>query len=388
MRHTGWKWALMVVSLGWPLLTNIPAEAEDLASPPPQVAAKAVELVDGQSGQVLYQKNAYQELPMASVTKLMTLCMAIKAIQQRKMSLGDLVPVSYEAYQIKGSQIWLEPGERLTVDHLLKGIAIGSANDAAYALGEYIAGSPGAFVEDMNNTARQWGMTSTHFANPHGLHEATHYTTAHDLSILAEHAVKMPLLLHYTAMWEDRTIRNGKGGTLWLINHNRLLRQYPGMDGLKTGYTGQAGFCMAATAHRDGTRMIAVVLGAPSSKIRFQDAATLLTWGFQHYRSVTIAQKGALVGTVRVLRGSSRSVDAVVAHNGYLTLSRDAGDVKRQVVLTHTITAPVNRGQVLGFVVARQKGHEILRVPIVAKTAIPHLGWLGNAWRFLWQIAG
>ncbi|WP_243239794.1 D-alanyl-D-alanine carboxypeptidase family protein [Sulfobacillus harzensis] len=378
--------ALMMGVMAAPFLFSSLSEAE--TTPVPPVSAKAVELVDGLSGKVLYQKNAYERLPMASVTKLMTLYLATRAVEQKKIHLNELVPVSEEAYHVNGSQIWLEPGERLSVDHLLKAVAIGSANDAAYALGEYIAGSPEAFVADMNQTARRLGMVSTHFTNPHGLHEPDHYTTAHDLALLAEQAVRQPLLLHYTSMWEDRSVRNGKGGTLWLINHNRLLRQYPGMDGLKTGYTSQAGFCMVATAKRDHTRMIAVVLGAPSSKARFQDAASLLTWGFQHYQSVSVATKGQVLKEIAVRRGTAKTVPGIVAQDKYLTLLRNEGGIERTVKLPQSLEAPVSKGQVIGHLVARQKGREVARVPIVAGKSVMRATWLGSAWRYLWKIAG
>ena len=325
---------------------------------------------------------------MASVTKLMTIYLAIKAVQEKKIALGELVPVSEEAYRTNGSQIWLEPGERLTVDHLLRGIAIGSANDAAYALGEYIAGSEEAFVADMNRTARQMGMTSTHFSNPHGLHAQDHYTSAHDLGLLALQAVKQPLLLHYTSMREDRSVRNGKGGTLWLINHNRLLGQYPGMDGLKTGFTSQAGFCMVATAQRLHTRMIAVVLGAPNSKARFQDAASLMTWGFQNYQSVKLAGRGDKVQDVKVRRGTMKQVAAVFAQDQYLTISPRSGPVKRAVHVKTDVEAPVKQGQVLGEMIVTQNGAVAARVPIVAARTVGRTTWLGGAFRLFWKIAG
>lgn len=358
------------------------------AAPPPPVTARAVELVDGSSGRVLYAKNANERTPIASVTKLMTLYLAVKAINRKAISVHELVPVSEEAYHINGSQIWLEPGERLSVDHLMKAIAIGSANDAAYALGEFIGGSPDAFVEDMNQTARALGMTSTHFSNPHGLHEPNHYSSAHDLALLAQNAVRLPLLLHYTSMWEDRSVRNGKGGTLWMINHNRLLRQYPGMDGLKTGFTSQAGFCMVATAKRVDTRMIAVVLGAPSSKARFQDAAALLNWGFQHYQTVALAHRGAVAGSVAVRRGSARKVAAIYPEDRYVTLDRGAKSPETTLMLPAVVEAPVRKGQVLGHLLVRQADSSVIRVPVVSSRAVARITWGGDAWRYLWKITG
>lgn len=383
-----WKsFVLAAAALATPFLGTLGALAATEATPPP-VSAKAVELIDGHSGRVLYEKNSRERLPMASVTKLMTLYLAVRAVEEKKIRLGELVPVSEEAYRTNGSQIWLEPGERLSVDHLLKGIAIGSANDAAYALGEYIAGSEEAFIADMNHTARQLGMTSTHFSNPHGLHAKDHYTSAHDLGLLALQAVKQPMLLHYTSMREDRSVRNGKGGTLWLINHNRLLGQYPGMDGLKTGFTSQAGFCMVATAERLHTRMIAVVLGARSSKARFQDAAGLMTWGFQNFQSIKLAGRGERVQDVKVRRGASKQVAAVFARDQYLTVSPQSGAVKRVVQVKSDVEAPVGKGQVLGEMVVTQNGAVSARVPIVAAHAVGRTTWLGGAWRLFWKIAG
>lgn len=386
--HRWQKTILGVTAFVIPLLGGIAGAATDPAPPPP-VSARAAELVDGLSGKVLYEKNAHEELPMASVTKLMTLYLAVKAIDKKDLSLRELVPVSEEAYRVGGSQIWLEPGERMSVDQLLKAIAIGSANDAAYALGEYLGGSVNAFVEDMNHTARSLGMTSTHFSNPHGLHQSDHYTSAHDLALLAEKAVRLPLLLHYTSMWQDKTIRNGKGGTLWLINHNRLMRQFPGMDGLKTGYTSQAGFCMVATAQRNGTRMIAVILGAPTSKDRFQDASALLSWGFQHYRTVELSHRGRVVGSVAVRRGTESQVNAIYQSSHYLTLpSQAGGQVVRQVTLPHRIDAPVALHQRLGYETVSIASHEVARVPLVAQRAVNRVHWFGSAIHFWWKIAG
>jgi D-alanyl-D-alanine carboxypeptidase (penicillin-binding protein 5/6) len=337
---------------------------------------------------VLYARDAQTSLPIASVTKLMTLYLAVQALQKKEIALDELVPVSEDAYRVNGSQIWLEPGERLSVDHLMKAIAIGSANDAAYALGEYIGGSEEAFVEDMNQTARALGMTHTHFANPHGLPQPGHYSSAADLGLLALRAVKLPLLLHYTSMWEDRTVRNGKGGTLWMINHNRLLRRYPGADGLKTGYTSQAGFCIVATAKRAHTRMIAVVLGAPSATVRDQDAAALMTWGFLHYRTVPLARRGETAGRIRVLRGTAKSVEAVYQRDRFITLENGQKIGARTLSLPAQIEAPVRKGQLLGHLTVQVGPDRSERVPVVADQAVARVGWLTGAWRYFWQMAG
>lgn len=386
----GWRqWISGLLSIAALCGTSAAVWAAPAPNQPTGIHAKAVELLDAQSGKILYSEHAHERLPMASVTKLMTLYLAVQAIQRHQISLHDLVPVTDEAYRVKGSQIWLEPGERLTVDQMLKGIAIGSANDAAFALGEFIAGSPQGFVNQMNRTAARLGMTGTHFTNPHGLHSSQHYTTAHDLGILARHAVKYPMLLHYTSMWQDRSIRNGKGGTLWLISHNRLLRQFAGCDGLKTGYTSQAGFCIAATALRGNTRMIAIVLGAPSAKDRNATAANLMTWGFRNFRSLPIVSAGQPMAKVKVARGDRVAVSAIAARNLVVTVPIDAVPsikVTRHVV--QKVEAPLRKGQVLGWVRVL-RGHQVqAQVSLVSDHAVRAVGFPELWWRYWGKVAG
>ncbi len=360
-------------------------KAENITQPP-SVQAKAAELIDANSGQVLFSKNARQKLPMASVTKLMTLYLAVQALDRQQIRLGDLVPADEQTYHIKGSQIWLEPGERLTVDQMLKAVAVGSANDAAYALGTFLAGSEEAFVNRMNQTANNLGMHDTHFSNPHGLHAPNHYTTAHDLSLLSQKAVTIPLLLHYTSMWEDRTIRNGKGGTLWLINHNRLLRNYPGTDGLKTGFTHQAGYCLAATAKRSKMRMIVSLLGEPTGKARIQDASLLMSWGFQNFRTISIAKAQALQGRVRVLRGTRPYVDAVIKKPVAITQPISEQGVQSVRDLNREVAAPVAPGQVLGYLLVKNRRTILRQIPIQAKEAVPKITLTKLAWRYWWKL--
>ncbi len=368
---------------------NVTVWAAEVRPAPPTVSARAVELMDPASGQVLYAEHAELTLPMASLTKVMTLFLALKSLQQGTIRLDEPVPVSEAAYRIGGSQIWLEPGEMVTVEQLLKAVAVGSANDAAYALGEFLGGSEPAFVAEMNRTAERLGMRHTHFANAHGLNMPDHHTTAGDMAILARAALRVPGLLHYTSLWEDRSIRNGKGGTLWLINHNRLLRQYPGADGLKTGYTREAGYCVVATAQRAGERMLAVVLGAPTSKIRFADAETLMTWGFQHFGTVSVARPNQTLGRIPVRQGAVRAVRAVVPGGFYLTLrKRETKDLRAAVRLVKTVTAPVERGKPLGEIVARLGGRVVSRRTLVAATRVPRAHWLGRAIRYWQRLVG
>ncbi len=382
------RFLMMVCMLALPIGFEAPVWAA-APPPPPVTTAKAVTLIDATTGQELFSRHASWELPMASVTKLMTLYITIQAIDQHKIRLDELVPADETAYHIAGSQIWLRPGERLTVDQMLRAIAVGSANDAAYALGTFVSGSEGQFVSVMNHTAQELGMTHTHFVNPHGLPAKDHYTTAHDLALLGKAAVHLPLLLHYTREWQDRTIRNGKGGKLWLINQNRLLRTYAGADGLKTGYTQQAGYCMVATAQRFGTRLIAVVLGAPTSQARFQDAAALLTWGFQHYRTVQVVPPGTIPHAVLVSQGNMAQLPLLVHGSQYLTLPiAEQQSLRVTVHLPQRIKAPVRRGQILGYVSVMQGTVEISRLNLVASRAVQKLGIGELAWDYFWKVIG
>ncbi len=384
IKHRCWN-GILILALVMNVLTSSQAMAQNI-SEPPSVQAKAAELIDANSGQVLFSKNARQKLPMASVTKLMTLYLAVKAIESHQVRLSDWVPADETAYRIKGSQIWLEPGERLSVDQMLKAIAVGSANDAAYALGSYLAGSEAAFVQRMNQTAQHLGMHDTHFTNSHGLHAPDHYTSAHDLALLSQHAVKMPLLLHYTSMWEDRSIRNGKGGTLWLVNHNRLLKQYPGADGLKTGFTNEAGYCLAATARQNNTRMIVTLLGEPTGKARIQDASALMSWGFQNFLTTPIVKAHEVLGRVRVLRGTKPYVDAIVGQNVAITRSLFEGRVESEKSLMDQVTAPIMQGQVLGYLTVKTQNHVIRRIPVRAQEQVPKITLTALAWRYLWKL--
>lgn len=388
--NLGKTWMIAVAILLILAVPGIPVRAHASPVSPgsePQVSARAAILIDANSGQVLWQRNASQRLPMASVTKLMTLVLAMRAIEQGKASLRDWVPVSHEAYRTKGSQIWLEPGERLTLKQMLTAIAVGSANDAAVAVAEFLGGTTERFVALMNEEAQRLGMTNTHFANPHGLPALEHYSTARDLSLLAERAVKMPKLLAMTSQWQDRTIRNGKGGTLWLVNQNRLLRTYPGTDGLKTGYTSEAGFCLVATAVRGPTRMIAVILGAPSSRARFEDAANLMSWGFAHFTTVPLVKRGDVLGRVKVLRGVHPTVMAVAGRTLTLTMPRGPSQaITQSLTLSFAVGAPVHAGQRLGTLTVRQGTHVLSEVPLVAQNGVRAVTLPELAWQYFWRI--
>ena len=356
----------------------LPAAAAAPAPPPPAAQTAAIDvrapsaiLMEASTGQIIFAKNAQQERPPASMTKLMTLHLALQAVGAHRARLSDPVSVSENAYRLGGSQIWLEPGETIPLGQLLRAIAIGSANDACLAVAEHLSGSESAFVAQMNAEANRLGMTHTHYANSHGLDAEGHYTTAADMARLSRTIVGDPGLLALTSQREDRTIRDGKGGHLWLINHNRLLGKVPGLDGLKTGFTSGAGYCLTATAERQGLRLIAVVMGDATSKERFADASTLLQSGFSNFEAVLLAKSGQPLGQVKVMRGMRSTVPVVVARDVRAVHPRgEKLQVKLQPKLPESMRAPIHRGQSVGEARIMAGGRQIASVPLVAANCV------------------
>ena len=310
------------------------------------VPCAAAVLIDEDSGTVLYEKNADERRPVASITKVMTLLLTFEALQACKIALGDIVPVSEHAYHMGGSQIWLEPGEQLTLQEMLKAICISSANDAAVAVAEFVAGSEPAFVDAMNARAAALGMTATHFANACGLDEEGHLSSARDVAVMSrEMLLHHPEVREYCTVWMD-TLR---GGRTQLVNTNKLLKSYPGITGLKTGTTGKAGVCITASAERDGLRLIAVVLGASSGKERFEAAKTLLDYGFAHYDSAEVTLPDDAPEELPVKRGTAETTTLDYAAPERLLVPKGEGrDLQTKILLPDTLQAPVRQGSPVG----------------------------------------
>ena len=328
------------------------------------VPCAAAILVDEDSGTVLYEKNADARRPIASITKVMTLLLTFEALEAGKISLDDFVPVSENAYHMGGSQIWLEPGEEMTLNDMLKAICISSANDAAVAVAEYIGGSEPAFAEMMNARAAELGMTNTHFVNACGLDEPEHLSTARDVA-----AMSREMLLHHTevrdycSIWMD-TLR---GGATQLVNTNKLLKSYSGITGLKTGTTGKAGVCISASAERDGLRLIAVVLGAASGKERFQAASTLLDYGFSHFESAAAELPADAPLSLPVERGTAESVALTyTAPERCLMPKGESSTLQVALDLPQKLAAPIRAGETVGTVKISNGSAELASYPVTA----------------------
>lgn len=359
--------AALLALLMLALAAALPAFAQEerrFELPEFDLPCRAAILVDQASGTVLYEKQADQPMPIASITKVMTLLLTMEALESGKAALTDIVPVSEHAYNMGGSQIWLEPGEQITLKEMLKAICISSANDAAVAVAEYIGGSEAAFAEQMNARAAELGMTSTHFVNACGLDAEGHLSSARDVALMSRE-----ILLHhsevrdYCSVWMD-TLR---GGATQLVNTNKLLKSYTGITGLKTGTTGKAGVCISASAERDGLRLIAVVLGAASGKERFQAATTLLDYGFSHFESAEAELPADAPQTLPVRRGVTDAVALTYAAPGrYLMPKGEGGTLQAVVELPEGLTAPIAAGQTVGRVTIRNGGAELQSYPITA----------------------
>ncbi len=338
----------LIVAAAILLLSAFPTYAAE-AQTPVEIKAKAAVLMDVSTGNVLMKYNENEKLYPASVTKIMPLLLVCEAIDEGRISLSDTVTVSGSAASKGGSQIWLKEGEQMTVDELLKATAVYSANDACTALGEYIAGSDEAFVKFLNERATQIGMTNTHFENCTGLDDTTenHLTTALDVAIMSRELLKHELIMNYTTIWMD-SLRNGQTE---LVNTNKLVRFYEGTTGLKTGTTSKAGCCVSASAMRDGTHLVAVVMGSENSSDRFETAKAMLNWGFANYSTVTPVIDPSLIPRVGVINGVVEEIKPEIPPvNSVLIEKGREGDITQTVDLAVDVAAPVEEGQVLGTV--------------------------------------
>ena len=324
---------------------------QTLTVTPPQLTlpCRAAILIDQTSGAVLYEMNADQTMPIASITKVMTLLLTFEAVHAGRLTMDTAVPVSEHAYHMGGSQIWLEPGEQFTLDEMLKAICVSSANDAAVAVAELVGGSEPAFVQQMNARAAELGMEHTTFRNACGLDTEGHLSTARDVAIMSRTILNTcPEVLHYTGIWTD-TLR---GGATQLVNTNKLLKRYNGITGLKTGTTSGAGVCISASATRDGLDLIAVVLGSLSSSERFTAATTLLDYGFAAYAAVPLPAMEDRPLLIKVKGSAEESVplDYTALPETLLMPKENAAALTAQLDLPQELEAPVQLGQTVGTV--------------------------------------
>jgi serine-type D-Ala-D-Ala carboxypeptidase (penicillin-binding protein 5/6) len=361
---------ILIVSL-FPSLGFAQENKSELAQ-----AAKSAVLIERDTGAVLYDKNSHERLAPASMTKIMTMLLIMEALEKGQIKWDDKVRTSEYAASMGGSQIFLEPGESMTVKEMLTGIAIGSANDASVAMAEHIAGSEEAFVEKMNKKAKEIGLKDTQFQNPTGLPAKDHYSSAHDMSMMAKELLKYNEITKFTGTYESY-LRENTENKFWLVNTNKLVRFYDGVDGLKTGFTNEAKYCLTATAKKGNMRVIAVVFGASTPKERNSEVTKMLDYAFNQYQTKPMFKKGDPLSQVKVSKGQESKVQAVTDEP--ISILAKKGEkldkVEQKVALSKNLKAPIKKGDKVGTLVIKNNGKKVLESELVAKQDVNEASW-------------
>lgn len=370
---------LVIFSFG---LTVVHAEEDIVPN------AKSAILIEASTGKVLYEKNIDEKYAPASMTKMMSLLLIMENIDNRNLRMDEVIKVSKNASSMGGSQIFLQENEEMTVEDLLKGITIGSANDATVALAERIGGTESAFVELMNKKAKELGLKNTNFKNPTGLDEANHYSSSRDMSIIARELVKHSKILEFSSIYETY-LRTDTDNKFWLVNTNKLVRFYPGVDGLKTGYTEEAGYCLTATINKENMRLIAVVMGEPTSNIRNSEVSALLDYGYNLYQKDTYITTEEIIETVPVEKGKDEFTNIVIL-NDVGTINKKGhkmGEITYELNLKK-MKAPVKKGDIVGSLTIKEDGKVVNNVDVTVEKSVDKAGLFTIYFRYLRDIAG
>jgi serine-type D-Ala-D-Ala carboxypeptidase (penicillin-binding protein 5/6) len=337
--------------------------------------SKSAILMEKDTGEILYNKNADERLPPASMTKIMTLILIMEALEKGQITLNEKVRVSEHAASMGGSQIFLEAGEEMTVEDLLKGIAIASGNDASVALAEKIAGSEKAFVIKMNEKVKSLGLKNTHFVNSTGLPAENHYSTAHDMAVMAKELLKYEDITKYTSIYEDY-LRKGTEDEFWLVNTNKLVRFYDGVDGLKTGYTSEAKYCLTATAKRGDMRVIAVAMGADTTKKRNADVSAMLDYAFSQYNTKPVFDRHEVVDQLKLLKAEKEKIDVVTEDKISILIKNGekVENVEKLIEYDKNLTLPIEQGKPIGILKLKVNGKIVSETPLVVQEKVEEAG--------------
>lgn len=347
-------------------ITN--AKAETSATTNLNLESGGAVLIEQHSGKVLYDHNMHEQLRPASVTKVMSILLIMEAIDSGRITYTDKIPCSENAASMGGSQIWLDVKEELTVDEMLKAICVVSANDCTVAMAEYLAGSEEAFVEQMNEKAKELGMNDTTFKNCHGIDEDGHVTSAYDIALMSRELLNNhPDITKYTTIWMD-SLRDGKSE---LVNTNKLIRNYKGATGLKTGSTSVALYNLSASATRDDLSLIAVIMKAPSTKVRFAEAQKLLDYGFNNFEYKKLSSKGEMIQEIAVNKGVEKTVKVITeTDSGVLIDKGQDKNIEQTITFAENISAPIDQGEILGSITYQLNGEEVGKVNLIAENAV------------------
>ncbi|WP_270171701.1 D-alanyl-D-alanine carboxypeptidase family protein [Paenibacillus sp. SYP-B4298] len=349
----------------------VPSETPDLAP-----SARSAILLDADSGTVIYEKNSHDRLPPASITKVMTMLLIMEAIDSEQIKWTDKVVTSEYAASMGGSQIFLEPGEEMTVEELLKGIAMASGNDASVAMAEKIAGTEEAFVKRMNERAQELGLKNTHFVNCNGLPAENHYSSAYDIAIMSRELLKHQEITQYTGQYQDY-LRKDSEKPFWLVNTNKLVRFYSGADGLKTGYTSEAKFCLTATAVRDSLRVVGVVMGEPNTKTRNAEVGKMFDYSFAQYMNHPIFKAGDQLGSVAVEKGETNELPIAAKHPYSVLLKKGSAtdNIRHELTINSPLKAPLAAGQVIGKLTVYQGDKVLAQFDVESPGNVAKASW-------------
>lgn len=347
------------------LLFPIFVKAEDLTP-----NAESGILIEYSTGKILYSKKIDEKLAPASMTKIMTLLLIMEAVEEGKINLDDNISISTNASSMGGSQVFLDPNTEMKAEELIKSIAIASANDSAVAMAEAISGTTANFVSRMNSRAKELGCKNTNFKNVHGLDEEGHYSTAYDMSLIARELLKHEQILKYTSTYEAY-LNKPNGTSTWMVNTNKLIKYYTGLDGLKTGFTKTAGYCLTSTAKRNDMRLISVVMKEPSSQVRNSETISLLNYGFSNYKIKTILKKDQKLGTIEVQNGKKELADITILEDATNLESINDNKEYSFNIVTDKVKAPLKKGDKVGTLELTEQGTVIKRLNITVKENIP-----------------
>ncbi len=349
------------------LSTNIVFSEENF-----DINAKSALLMDFNTGEIVYEKNPHERLAPASVSKIMVLLIAMENLEDGNINLNDEVVISNNAANMGGSQVFLEEGEIQKVDDLIRAICLRSANDASVALGEYISGSESAFLELMNKRAKELEMNNTNFANSTGLPNDNHYTSAYDIGIMSRELLRYPKIHDWLTPWmAEMKVAKDKNVIQSLVNTNRLIKDYEGANGIKTGSTQEAGFCLSGSAKRGNLQLISVVLGCENSKVRFEESKNLLDYGFENYNSITIGKKGDVISKIKVNKGNEEFANLVLERDSFvLTPKATSSNVEKEILIPEFMDAPLEPGQAIGEMILKINGKTIDKINLVCEKKI------------------
>lgn len=354
-----------------------------------KIKAKSAILIDGNSGKVLFAQNEKKHLPPASVTKVMTILLVLEGCESGKIALDDKVVISERAASMGGSQMYMEPGEQHTVEELLKGVIMVSANDGCVALAEHLSGSVESFVDSMNNRAKELNLKDSHFVNTNGLPVADHYSCAYDIGMISKELMKQEVAHPWFTTWQEdiQVGLPGKKSKFTLTNTNKLIRSYNGAIGTKTGYTENAGYCLSGAAERDSTRLIGVVLGCKTSDIRFAEMAKLLDYGFANYETVQVAKAGERVKKMNIEKGDNTKLFAVAKETAGLTVQKGNSDkVKKKIKIDDNIKLPIKKGDKIGVMTVYEGKEKAAEYELVADRNIERAGFVTTYIRMLKKL--